>query len=330
MKRVVCFGSAIVDLMVKSKDFRVMKSHQVTGGVALCEVYGGKTEVDEIKMAIGGAGTNVAVGLKRLGIESACVVRIGDDMFGSEVLNNLKKEGVETSLVQIQEGGDTGMSVVLVASDGGRSILTKRGVSKEIKSAEVDWEKIKNVDWIQISSLGGNVELLEDIVAWANLNQIKVGLNPGKQELDQRDRLKKLLPKIELLIINSLEVTSLIGHELDQVKEATKKMLDLGVKMVVVTDGKNGAGVGLSDRWIWSKAFRVRSLDDTGAGDAFCSGMVAGILKGWEVEKALKLGLANGASEVEQLGVKEGLLFEKQIDRWMKKKTLLIEERYYT
>lgn len=327
MKKIVCFGSAIVDIMVKSKEFRVLKSHQLSGGLALCEVYGGKTEVDEIMTAVGGAGTNVAVGLSRLGLVVSTVVRVGDDMFGKQVINNLKKEGVETSMVQIQEEAATGISVILVAPDGGRSILTKRGVSKEIKSDEIDWEKIKGVDWIQISSLGGNFELLEDVISWADLNKIKVGLNPGKKELLQRERLKMLLPKVELLVLNKMEATSLLGYELNEEKKTVKQLLKMGVRKIAITDGNKGAGIGLDDRFIWASAFKVKSQDDTGAGDAFCSGLVAGLVEGRPIEEVIKLGLANGASEVMELGVKEGLLYKKQVDKWLKKKTVLVEEK---
>ncbi len=328
MKRVVCIGSAIVDVMVKSKDFRVMKSHEVQGGVAMCEVYGGKTEVDQIKVAIGGAGTNVPVGLARLGLVSAAVVRIGDDVFGRQIMDSLQTEGVETSMVQTEMGGKTGMSVILVSSDGGRSILTARGVSSQVASNEIDWEKMEKADWIQISSMGGNLELMENVVGWAEVKKIPVGVNPGKRELIDKGRLMRMLPRVKMVVLNKMEATSLVGHELDNDKEAGRRLRELGVEIMVITDGKSGAGVASADGWLKADAFRVKSLDDTGAGDAFCSGMVAGILKEWELERSLKLGLANGASEVMKLGVKDGLLYEREVDKWMKKSIKMVEEKW--
>lgn len=325
MNKVVCFGSAVVDVIVKSKDFRVLKSHQVSGGVALCEVYGGKTDVDEIIMTVGGAGTNVAVGLSRLGLTVAGVVRVGDDLLGKMVIDHLKTEGIETSLIQTDHDGKTGMSVILVAADGGRSIITARGVSKKIASEEIEWEKLSGAEWIQLGTLGGQMELLENIISWGGSKGIKMGINPGKPELMEKSRLLKLLPKMELVVLNKMEAKQLMEHESE--KQAARKLLDMGVKIVVITDGKNGAGVGYADTWVKIDAFKVKSIDDTGAGDAFCSGMVAGLVKGMEMEKALKLGLANGASEVKKLGVKEGLLFEKEIETWLNKPLKEISEK---
>ncbi|MBI3954624.1 hypothetical protein HY333_01125, partial [Candidatus Collierbacteria bacterium] len=57
MRRVIVVGSAIADVLVRSDNFKVLKSHQVTGGVAMCEVYGGKMEVDQVVMGTGGAGS---------------------------------------------------------------------------------------------------------------------------------------------------------------------------------------------------------------------------------------------------------------------------------
>lgn len=327
MKKVAVVGSAIMDVITRSSAFKVMKSHQVVGGVALCEVYGGKTELDDIKLVVGGAGTNVAVGLSKLGIVSASLVRIGDDPIGEMILNNLKLSGVETSMVQIEKGGTSGMSVVLVASDGGRSIMTYRGVSKSIESSQIDWEKLNTADWIQISSLGGNMDLLEDVVAFASREKIRIGLNPGRLEINNAERLVRLISKMELVVLNRMEAAMLMRHNYEDEMGICRKLASLGNRYVCVTDGKEGASLISGGRLIKMKAFRVKSVDDTGAGDAFCAGLVAGLLEERGVEVALKMGLSNGAGEVTKLGAKEGLLTKREMDRWLKKQLLTVEER---
>ena len=64
MKKVVVFGSAIADMVVSSSNFKVIKSYQVEGGVALCEVYGGKLEAEAVDLLVGGGGTNVGLGFR--------------------------------------------------------------------------------------------------------------------------------------------------------------------------------------------------------------------------------------------------------------------------
>ena len=180
MKKVVCVGSATIDILVRSNDFRVMKSHQVTGGVALCEVYGGKTEADEIVMDSGGSATNVAVGLSRLGFVPAVITRVGSDWMKEIIINNLKLEGVDISQIQEDDKTATALSVVLVAADGGRSIITSRGAAAKIDSKKIDWEKVGSADWLEIGPLGGNLSLVEDLVAFPGSKKIRVAGTRGR------------------------------------------------------------------------------------------------------------------------------------------------------
>lgn len=326
MKKVLVVGSAVVDVIAKSTAFKIMKSHQMTGGVALCEVYGGKMEVEDMFLAVGGAGTNVAVGLRRLGLSVASLVRVGNDLLGELVINDLKLEGVETGLVQKVDKGKTGTSIVLVASDGGRSIITFRGESKEIEGKEVDWKRLEEINWIQISSVGGNLSLVEDLVSFANLKKILVGFNPGKLEMSNLERLKDLFKKINLLVVNKMEAEIILRKTGFSRVEMARGLLRLGVSMVAVTEGRNGACLANKERVIDMVSFRVKSIDETGAGDGFCAGLVAGIIDGKDLAVALKMGVANGASEVTRLGVKTGLLYDEEMPKWLMKKVKIIEE----
>ncbi len=328
MQRVVCFGSAVIDILMKSKDFRVLKSHQVQGGVAMCEVYGGKMGVDEMEIATGGAGTNVSVGLSRLRIVSASVCKVGDDLFGRQIMNELSLEKVESSQVQVEERRRTGTSVVLVAADGGRSILTYRGVSKEIESGRIDWEKVGVANWIHLSGMGGNLSLVEDVINFANKKKIKLSWNPGKGELIERERIKGLLSKIEVLIVNRMEAAILLSHEYEEEEEIAKGLMGLGIKQAVVTDGRRGVMWIEQGRLLRCSAVKVESVDDTGAGDGFVAGLVAGLMRGEEIETALKMGVVSGASVVTKLGAKKGLLRWAGMERWLKRKVEVVEERW--
>ncbi|HLE50230.1 MAG TPA: carbohydrate kinase family protein [Patescibacteria group bacterium] len=337
MKKVMCIGSATIDILVRSNDFRVMKSHQVSGGVALCEVYGGKTEADEMVMDTGGSATNVAVGLSRLGLTPAVITRVGSDWMKERIIDNLKLEGIDISQIQEDDKTATALSVVLVAVDGGRSIITSRGAAAKIDSKKIDWEKVGSADWLQVGPLGGNLSLVEDLVAFARSKKIRVGWNPGKIELTQKERIFRLLPKIDLFIVNRMEASQLLRHNYEEMKEMAKKILDQGARVVTITDGRRGAGVATPQatqtggqaegRWIFAPAFKMKSVDDTGAGDAFVAGMVAGLVSGKGVEVALRMGLANGASEVALLGAKSGLLRRREMTKWLRRRVKMVEEK---
>lgn len=325
MADVVCFGSAILDILVKSDDFKVLKSHQLSGGVALCEVYGGKTEVDYISMVVGGGGANASVSFRRLGLTAFLVANVGDDESGELITKKLKRENLGLEHLSMVAGGQTGMSVVLIAQDGGRSILTARGVAADIDSKKIPWEKLYQSKWFYISSLGGNLALLEDIVYFAQKHGIRLALNPGRGELTDRTSLKKILGLVDVLLLNRLELAKLLGRDYEDREALIKSTKTLGCKMVVMSEGKAGAVAMRSYEAVKVDAFKVKSVDDTGAGDAFGSGLVAGLIKGFPLAKALKLASANGASVVTKMGAQDGLLTEKGANIWLKKKLTIVE-----
>ena len=325
MNKVIVVGAAVIDVLLRSKALKTIKGHEVPGGLAMCEVVGGKLEAEESMVASGGGGTTVAVGLHRLGEAVKIISRIGSDDLGEVMMSQLKKEGLDLSMMQ-KGPGKTGLSVVLVSADGGRSIVTYRGESGLIDSNEINWEEVKKAEWIQISSLGGEMQFLEDLILFAFNNGIKIGFNPGRKELDQKERVMKMTSKLDLFNVNRMEASMLTGVDYDDEKEIMKKMADLGARVIAVTDGKRGASVITNRTWLKMDAFAVDSVDDTGAGDAFVCGMVAGILQNKNPEEVLKMGLAIGGSQVMKLGAKDGLLYKNEMERWMSKKIKMVEE----
>src|SRR5258706_11072798 len=104
MQKVVVVGAAVVDVLLKSKALKIVKGHQIPGGVAMCEVVGGKQEAEENLVTSGGGGTNVAVGLHRLGEAVKMITRIGSDDFGEVMEKQFEREAEEFSMLQKREG----------------------------------------------------------------------------------------------------------------------------------------------------------------------------------------------------------------------------------
>jgi len=325
MHKVVVIGAAVIDVLIQSSSLKIVKGHNIPGGVAMCEVLGGKTEGERGCLETGGGGTNVAVGLHRLGEAVKLVSRVGKDDAGSMVLKKMEDESVDTTMVQIGDH-QTGLSSVLVAQGGARSIVTFRGESGEIVEEKIDWEELKKADWIQISSLGGNIGMLEDLASFAVGQGIKIGVNPGKGEIANRDSLLKLLPSFDFFNVNRMEASTLIGVDFDNEKEIIKGLLGFGARVLAITDGRRGASIVSNRRWIKMDAYPNKSIDDTGAGDAFVSGALVGLLEYKNLDETLKMGLANGGSVVTKLGSKDGLLFRSDLSRWLVKKLNMTEE----
>lgn len=324
---VLSFGSATLDVFLKSSDIKVIKSKEVFTGEALALPYGVKSEVSDLLICSGGGGTNTAVGFSRLGLKTAVVARCGWDFAGKLVRAEIKKEKVSDEFLVQLEGEKTDYSTILIGPDGNRTILVWRGGTRLEKSV-IDFKKL-NSFWFYIASLEGNLELLNDLVNFAKENHIKVALNPGKREIEEKEKLLSIAKNATVFIINKEEAARLTSLSLTQEKVFQQMCLLLPKTMVVVTDGVNGVSVCLPRtmmvRGVPKKGrlvmdgFKVKMVDQTGAGDGFGSGFISGLIKGWDLEKSLKLGVSNGASVVTKVGAKEGLIKEDEVDFWLEK-----------
>lgn len=313
---VVTFGSAFVDVFLESPDFKVVKSDKVKGGVALCEVYGGKVAVKQLTITTGGGATNNAVGFERLGLQTAAVCCVGSDDWGLFVRKQLASEGVSPLYVQIDKKAQTSYSTILVADDGGRTVLAYRGASNRLSWAKVDWGKLM-ARWFHVSSLGGDLALLTKIIRTAQSRKIRVSLNPGNSELGM-ERLRSFLPHLDTLLLNQNEAEKLLGVKGEAAVE--QKLKALGAKRVVITRGRKGAVLWEEGGPVTRQGiYKVKAREETGAGDAFGTGFVGGLLLGHTTQAALKIAAANSASVVTQVGAKAGLLFGPDVNQWLKK-----------
>ncbi len=310
---VISFGSAILDVSLKSSEIKIVDSKDFFSKKALMLPYGLKAGVEELTISSGGGGTNTAIGLSHLDLKVAIVARCGWDFAGRIIRQELKKEKVSDEfLVQI-EGEKTDYSTILIGPDGNRTILVYRGGTSLEKSV-IDFKSL-NSFYFCISSLEGNLSLLKELVTFAKERHIKVALNPGQREIKQREELLQIAQEVDFFIVNEKEAMLLTQEK------AEKKLIALLPKVkVIVTKGTKGVVLYQKDKKeIKKKALKVKMVDQTGAGDAFVSGFVGGLALGFSLDKSLNLGIANGASVVTKIGAKEGLIKTKELDFWLKK-----------
>lgn len=316
---VISFGSATLDVFIKSPDVEIEKSARMFTGKAMLIPYGAKCEVEELVVCSGGGGTNAAVGFSRLGLKAAVVARCGWDFAGRLIRREIKKEGVDDSLFAQVERERTDYSTVLIGPNGGRTIFVYRGGTRLEKSV-IDFKKL-NSFWFYVSSLEGNLDLLADLANHAKKNHIKIAVNPGRRELEQKEKLLEIAKSFDVLIVNREEAAKLLGLTIVDEEIFSKICLALPKVIAVVTDGNRGAKLCVPKKGrLVIDGFKVKPADSTGAGDGFGSGLIAGLIKGWDLQKALKLGVSNGASAVTKVGAKPGLIKEKEIEFWLSKK----------
>jgi ribokinase len=301
---VITFGSATIDLFIESNEFKLVRNKE---SVAICEVYGAKIEVDRFALSSGGGGTNTAVGLARLGLKTAVVARLGSDIFAEIVLAELRREKVNTSFLVQKPDDKTDFSVILVTSEGGRTILVYRGQTR-LEEEDVDFKKL-SADWFHISSLEGNVALAKKLAEQARDQGAKVSWNPGSRELAQSEKIGQLFSLIDILVLNQEEMESFLQDRMEN-GGFWKKVFSLPIKTVAITQGKKGAWLAFpfQKKKFHRSPFETKVAEETGAGDAFCAGLIAAFYQGKPAAEAVDWGLLNGAAAVSDFGAKAGLL----------------------
>lgn len=293
---VVTIGSAVLDVHLKSDSFTVAP---IRNQLMVCEIYGGKMDIDGAEISSGGAATNTAVSFARQGFVVGCVAEIGVDIAAQVVWDDLHRDGVHTRLLVQEEAEHTGISALLVAGDGSRSAMTYRGAARQLHSLDVPFAKLEAVRAIHLSSVGDS-ELIRKVSEFCRERKIFLSWNPSKAEAEELF-LKQRLPAnfCDVLFLNDLEF------------EAVSKMEHVvmaSARIVVVTRGPKGGEVYSQGKKTTYEAKPVKVVCATGAGDAFASGFVGAHLRGEPLEKCVNFAIANASSVVGYMGAKEGLL----------------------
>ena len=315
MLDVITIGSAVKDVFLVSKAFKVIRSKQFVTGKGECVSLGSKIELDDLIMTTGGGAGNAAATFRNLGASVGVATRIGDDDTGDYVLEDLALRRVGTSLVKIIRGGQTGHGTQLMAKDGERSILVHRGVSAEFDTKDIPVSKLKAY-WLYVTSLAGNVEVLNKIAKHVSKKDIHLAFNPGSKELKQGLRaLRPIFEATTVLNMNMEEAQLLCGMKTKDIKKLASK-IPYG-DILVITDGPRGAYAIQDDRMHFARPTGCKALSRTGAGDAFGSGLVAALLEEKGIEDALKIATLNAEAVIKEHGAKNGLLA-----KWPNKKAM--------
>lgn len=299
---VITIGAATADIFIRSPSIlessRLFSLKRSTKG-----------EITQALISSGGGATNAATTFTRLGLKSAPLCLVGSDPLAEYIKNDLKKETIDLDLVRSLPRENTDFSVIIVGSDGSRSILTNRGSSR-LESKYIPWEKL-SARWLYLTSLEGNLPLLEEIIGFAHENNLKIALNPGNRELKLRRQLLPLLKYVDFLLLNRQEAQLLLNlrHTHSEFIDKLRQICPL----VAVTNGRRGARIITPFDSYFSPILNIHPVDETGAGDAFGSAFVAALLYQKSLPEALTWAIHNSASVVSQFGAKTGILTLKKI-----------------
>ena len=314
----VSIGDITTDEFIELREDRAIVTKSLSGRDVLSMYFGDKLEFKgAVNVPAVGNSPNAAVSAKRLGLNTALVCDIGDDAGGVEILDWLKKEGVDTRFVDIQKGKETNHHYVLRYGPE-RTILIKH------ETYEYAVPDMGTPKWIYFSSVGEHgVEYHHDIARYVKEHAgTKLAFQPGSFQIQLgTQELKDVYEVCELFFCNKEEAQQILGSGEQSIVQLLKGIKELGPTIPVITDGPRGA-YALAEDGVWHMPMYpdpAPPVDRTGAGDAFSSTFTSALALGHDVPTALQWGPINSMSVVQYIGAQKGLLSREQIQEYLVK-----------
>lgn len=312
----IAVGDMVVDAFIRLKDAHINcdVNHE---NCEICMKFADKIPFESATVipAVGNS-ANAAVSASRLGLSSALVSDVGDDRYGRECIDALKRDGVSTKYVKVHKNMSTNYHYVLWYGDE-RTILVKH------EEYQRSLPKIDRPRWLYLSSLGSNsFEYHLSIMEWLKKNpEVKLAFQPGTFQISLGDKLRSLYERTELFFCNKEEAQRILGAAESDPKKLMAMIHSRGPKTVVMTDGPRGAYAsdGVNSYFMPPYPDRKPPYERTGAGDAYASTFTVALAKGKTLEEALMWAPINSASVVQDIGAQRGLLTEKQLLEWLAK-----------
>lgn len=290
MPDILVVGSLNADLVVRSPRFP--KPGETISG-------------EDLQIIPGGKGANQAVAAARQGASVAMVGRVGKDSFGPDLINNLKKNNVDTSHVQTDPDSATGTAIIVVDANGQNSIVLSPGGNGRVKPSDLDDVSFSDYKLLLLQ-LEIPTEAVLSAARRARESGVRVLLNPAPA-----GRLPdELLSLPDFILPNETELsllTELPVHDIPSAEKAAQALLARGIQNVIVTLGANGALIVDNKLTKHIPPFKVEVVDTTAAGDAFIGGFASALLENKSLEEAVRYGCACGALATTKFGAQPSL-----------------------
>jgi 2-dehydro-3-deoxygluconokinase len=273
--------------------------------------------VPEFRLKFGGAETNFATALVRLGVSAGWISRLGDDELGRYIAHNLRGEGVDLTHVAFDGQAPTGLYVKELTGAGETNVYYYRrgSAASRLAPGNVDAAYLRSARWLHLTGITPALSdscraTVEHALELARAAQLTVSFDPNlRLKLWSVERAREVLLPImkrcNVLLGGADELARLLAVE--QPDAAADWALSEGVQVLAVKLGGCGALVATPAERRIVAAYEVpRVVDPIGAGDGFDAGMVAGQLKGWDPFRSAELANAVGAHALMGQGDYEG------------------------
>jgi ribokinase len=295
--KIIIVGSSNTDMIIKVRQIP-MPGETIIGG--------------EFFKVLGGKGANQAVAAARAGGDVVFLGCVGNDSFGKEALEGMRKEGIDVSQVKISTEKPSGIALINVADSGENSITVASGANAQLFPADIaKWKAV--LQQAQMILLQHEIPLntIRTIIETAFDLHIPVILNPAPAFPVPAD----LLPKIFLLTPNEHEASLIAGTQNlnEEPGKLAKELFGIGCRQLIITLGSKGAMYATADKEILVPGIKVQALDTTAAGDTFNGYLAVALADGIAMEDAIRLANRAAAISVTRMGAQSSIPFLSEL-----------------
>lgn len=266
----------------------------------------------------GGAESNVAIGLSKLGHKAGWISRVGNDEFGKAIVSFLRGEGVDVSQVQFDDTAPTGLffKEKRTVSEFRIQYYRKDSAASKMELSAINEDYLKQAKYLHVTGITPALsescyETIVYAMKLARKNNVTVVFDPNlRRNLWPEEKARRIL--LELVSYADIVLPGIEeGEFLYGTSEPSKigeNILDSGASLVVIKTGSDGAYYVTENESEHVPGFKVSQVKDpVGAGDGFCAGLLSGLLDGLSIKEAVTRGNLVGSIVVKVEGDVEGL-----------------------
>jgi len=303
MPNILVVGSLNADLVVRTPRFP-QPGETISG--------------EDLQVIPGGKGANQAVAAARLGANVSMLGRVGKDNFGDFLLDNLKSNHVDTTLIQ-RDDASTGTATIIVDSNGQNSIVLSAGTNGKVSSADVEHASFSTFSLLLLQ-LEIPTPTVYSATKLAKQNGVRVVLNPAPA----KQLPNELISLADFIIPNETELSLLTGMDVNNIPSAEKAaqaLLDKGAQNVIVTLGSKGAFIVNKETSKQVGTYQVNVIDTTAAGDAFIGGFASVLDSSTSLADAVHYGCACGALATTKFGAQPSLPTKEEVEEFISQRS---------
>lgn len=272
---------------------------------------------EEIFLFGGGHAHNTSISLARLGARAGVIGKVGRDTFGDFLKEDLEKEGVDISKISVSDRFETSKTIIILTPTEDRRFIYTPGANADFSIDDIDFDYVSQAKVLYLGGYGVLSKLNEDslvrLFKFAKEQNLVTVLDViiPHTEINWINKCKQVLKFTDFFLPNTDEARIITG-QIDPGKQAEEILKYNSEMTVVITMGKEGLLVRTKDKVVQASAYKIKTIDPSGGGDAFTAGFIFGVMNDWELEKTVKFASAMGASAGRKMGCTPGVFTREE------------------